>query len=206
MAASSENVSTEVQQRVLDLEERLLDSRWRVARSAHLHEASRTLQRQLDGIVTRVTPAEIARHVASATGSEMMSLQRVEENRLKLLATRGFDARFSAFFDSVGDGDCACGTALKSMRQTVVRDIEASPIFVGEAAQEELRVAGVASCVSTPLRAADGSMRGVFSIHRRTVWTPEGCELAQLEDLAAEIVTAMADPFSAEARLIRGHT
>src|SRR5262249_23709609 len=147
------------------LEERLLDSHWRVARSQNLLDASRALRLQLDGIVAPLSADDIVRFVIGATGAAMMSFQRVEGSRLKLRGTHGFDGRFAAFFDIVDGADCACGAAMAALKRVVVADVETSPLFVGHESLEELRAAGVASCISTPVMRSDGSMQAMFSIH-----------------------------------------
>lgn len=151
-----------------------------------------------------VTPEQILRYILAATGTEMMSLQFVEEEKLKLRGTHGFGRRFIEFFDVVADERCACGAALKEMRQLVVPSVENSSIFAGQESLEELRLAGVNACASTPfLRPADGTVLGMFSIHKRRLWTPDSGELDQLKSLARQISTALADPLSAAAQKIR---
>jgi GAF domain-containing protein len=150
-----------------------------------------------------ITPEQILLFIRAATGTEMMSLQFVEDEKLKLRGTHGFGQRFIEFFDIVADEGCCCGTALKEMRQLVVPSIESSSIFAGQESLEELRVAGVGACASTPWRAADGTVLGMFSIHKRRLWTPDSGELDQLKSLAQQISTALADPLSAAAQKIR---
>lgn len=193
-----------LQARVLELEELLLGSHWRVARSEYLLAATATLRRSLDGKATAtLTHEEMIRYICAKTGPTMMSLQLAEGTRLTLRGSRGFDRFFDEFFAVVETDDCACGVAFQNARQIVVPAIDSSPIYAAHESLDVLRAQGVASCVSTPFFASDGGIAGMFSILRRTVWHPADGELAQLRQIAADIAAALADPFSAAARLMR---
>lgn len=192
-------------QRVLDLHEALRTSRWSAARSSRLAAASDRVRRALDGDWPPITAEEIVRYIRAATGTPMMSFQRVENERLKLRGSHGFEKWFDEYFDIVGD-DCCCGVAFKRAQQIIVPEIESSPIFAGQESLGVLRAARVAACVSTPLRAADGTVHGMFSIHRDAIWNPTGGELDQIETLAREISAAMASPSSAAADAMRRRT
>jgi hypothetical protein len=154
----------------------------------------------------RLRHGEIARYIAAVTGADMVSFQVAEPGGLRLSAAHGLDGRFSAFFDIVRHDDaCACGAALKRQAQIVIPDIGASPIYARRQPLEELRVAGVAACVSTPiLRSYDNAMQGIFSILKADVWKPAPGELDQLSALGKEVAIALANPFSPQAYVIRG--
>ena len=193
-----------VQMRVLELEERLLESHWRVAKSKQLLASVETLRRRIDGTVpTAVTHEAVQRYICGKTGTKMMSLQLAEGMRLMLRGSRGFTRRFDEFFAVVATGHCACGVAFENARQIVVPAIDSSPIFAGQEALDVLRAEGVASCVSTPLLDGHSRIAGMFSIHRDRVWRPLEGELAHLRQMASEVAAALADPFSAAARMIR---
>src|SRR3546814_8882812 len=66
-----------------------------------------------------------------------------ETGVLKIAASRGFDAPFLTFFETVHENDAACGTALKRGERIVVEDVEASPIVLGTPALAVLLAAGV---------------------------------------------------------------
>jgi GAF domain-containing protein len=189
------------QERVIELKEALGDTLRAAAQSRRAAKSVSALPRPA---LDPITPEQILRYICAATGTEMLSLQFVEEDRLKLRGTQGFGRRFIEFFDIVDDEGCACGAALKEMRQLVVPSIESSRIFAGHESLEELRAAGVNACVSTPLlRAGDGGVVGMFSVHKRRLWTPDSGELDQLKSLARQISAALADPLSAAAQTLR---
>ena len=50
---------------------------------------------------------------------------------LKIVAQRGFEAPFLAFFNTVHDGLAACGTAMQRGERVIVEDVAASPLFAG---------------------------------------------------------------------------
>ena len=203
-AQMPEDSEARVQTRVLELEELLLNSHWRVARSEHLLATTDTLRRSLDGNGTAtLTHWEMLRYICAETGAAMMSLQLAEGTRLTLRGSRGFDRFFDEYFAVVENGHCACGVAFQNARQIVVPAIDSSPIYAGRESLDVLRAHGVASCVSTPFRGSDGSVAGMFSILRDAVWHPADGELAQLRHIANDITLAMADPLSVEARRLR---
>lgn len=140
------------QMRVLELEERLLDSHWRVAKSKQLLASVETLRRRIDGNAPNaVTHQDVVRYICGKTDTKMMSLQLAEGMRLVLRGSRGFTGMFDEFFAIVATGHCACGVAFENARQIVVPAIDSSPIFAGQKALDVLRAEGVVSCVSTPL-------------------------------------------------------
>lgn len=203
-AQMPEDSDISLQTRVLELEELLLNSHWRVARSEALLAAAETLRRRFDGHGTAtLTHSEIVRYICGKTGAAMMSLQLAEGTRLRLRGSRGVDRFFDEYFAVVVTGHCACGVALKDARQIVVPAIESSPIYAGQEALDVLRAQGVVSCVSTPFLGSNGGVAGMFSILRDFVWNPLDGELAQLQHIANDISAAIADPLSAEALRLR---
>lgn len=194
-----------LQTRVLELEELLLGSHWRIAQSERLLAATDTLRRDLDRDGTATLPyRDLTHYICAATGSKMMSLQLAVGKRLELRGSRGFGRLFDEYFAVVvPTGHCACGVAYESARQIVVPDIGASPIFAGQEALDVLRGQGVASCISTPLLGRHGRIVGMFSIHRDRVWHPLDGELVQLRQLAIDISAALADPLGAIAQGMR---
>lgn len=199
-----DGIGRELQERVLTLQETLLDSHWRAAQSATLLAATENLRRSLNGNgPAGVSPRDVVRYICDKTGAKMMSLQLAEGMRLLLRGSRGFARIFDEYFAVVTTGHCACGAAFESAQQLVVPAIDASPIFAGQESLDILRAQGVASCVSTPLSGRNGDIAGVLSVHRDVVWTPADGELAQLRDIANDVTTAMTDPLSAAARSMR---
>jgi GAF domain-containing protein len=199
-----DGIGRELQERVLTLQETLLDSHWRAAQSPTLLAATKNLRRSLNGNgLAGVSPQDAVRYICGKTGAKMMSLQLAEGMRLLLRGSRGFARIFDEFFAVVATGHCACGVAFENAQQLVVPAIDSSPIFAGQESLDILRAQGVASCVSTPLHGRNGRIAGMFSVHRDAVWTPGDGELAQLRRIANDVATALADPLSAEARSMR---
>jgi hypothetical protein len=198
-----ERIGKYMQKRVLDLQEMLITSQWHAAKSKGLLAATETLRRHLVGDIPAITHRDMMRYICGITGTGMMSLQLVEGTSLKLRGSHGFDAFFDDYFATVERDDCACGVAMKNASQTVVPTIEASPIYAGHETLDVLRTRGAVSCVSTPFLGSDGSIAGMFSLLRPTVWNPAEGELKQLEHIARHITAAITDPLSVEARLMR---
>jgi hypothetical protein len=200
---SAERIAPHLQERLLALQEILLGSHWRAAKSAALLIATQNLRRSLAAnSAATLTYQDMMRYIGAATGSSMMSLQIAEGTGLRLRGSHGFDRLFD-YFAVVERDDCACGAAFTNRRQTVVPAIGSSPIYAGQQSLVVLRERGVASCVSTPFLGRDGSVTGMFSILRRDIWHPADGELAQLQHIANDISTAMADPLSAVAQRLR---
>src|SRR5262245_16469109 len=98
----------------------------------------------------------------------------------------GFDPDFVEFFDYVDDADSACGYALRSRGQTIVGEIDTSPVF-SELARAVVTKSEVGSVVSTPLRDRAGAVHGVVSVHYSKPHAPTSeAELAEVRHVADE--------------------
>jgi hypothetical protein len=64
----------------------------------------------------------------------MGTIQLVEDDALKLVVHRGFEAPFLEFFatERDGDGSC-CGAAMQAALRVIAEDVTSSPIFAGAA-------------------------------------------------------------------------
>jgi GAF domain-containing protein len=199
-----EDLPQDLQERILELQESLERSAWRVSGSGRLRDATEALRRTLRGKPRSVGPGDVVAYIRAATGAEMLSFQLVEDTRLRLRGTHGFGQWFSDYFDIVEGADCCCGVALKEAKQIVVPEVAQSSIFAGQPSLQVLRASGVVSCVSTPLvGAGGGKVHGMFSIHRGQVWKPASREIDQLDQLAHQIAAALSDRMSPEAAMIR---
>ena len=67
------------------------------------------------------------------THADMSNIQLYDPTtrKLKIAAQRGFGPSFLAFWNTVSEGDGACGTAYDRLQRVVVEDVTKSPIFVG---------------------------------------------------------------------------
>ena len=112
------------------------------------------------------------------------TLQLRDDQGLRIVASRGFQAPFLEFFACVRDTSCACGTALREQSRVVVSDVAADPIFAGGEAGAVLHAAGARAVQSTPLLSAYGQVLGVLSTHYDHPYTPEEPELEIIDHIA----------------------
>jgi hypothetical protein len=107
---------------------------------------------------------------------------------LKIVASRGFAEPFLTFFQIVRtDSNSACGAALTRRMRVIVHDVSTSYLFVGTAALEIMKTAGVAGVHATPVIDGRGRMWGVFSIYWRRRLTAEKYNPALLDRCAADL-------------------
>ncbi len=94
---------------------------------------------------------------------------------LHLVAQRGLAKPFLNFFDVVADEESACGAALTSGGSVWVNDVCSSSIFRGTPSMDVMLDAGLRAVASLPVRADDGSLIGMLSVHhaRPTDWSGE---------------------------------
>jgi PAS domain S-box-containing protein len=119
---------------------------------------------------------------------------------LRIVAHRGFPPWWLDFWNSVSKGKGSCGTALERGERVMVQDIEQSPIFVGTAALDIQRRAGVRAVQSTPLVSRSGKPLGMFSTHYKI---PDRLDERALRvlDLLARQAADMIDRAQAEVAL-----
>jgi len=103
------------------------------------------------------------------------------EGRLRIVAQRNFPAWWLDYWETVEEGQGACGTALAQSRHVIVDDVERSPLFVGTPALDIQRRAGVRAVHSIPLCGKSGQCLGMFSTHFRAPHTPASGTLHVLE-------------------------
>jgi PAS domain S-box-containing protein len=94
---------------------------------------------------------------------------------LRIVAQRGFRQDFLEYFDSVGEGTGACGTALQRATRVIVEDVQTDPIF---APHVKIAVAaGFRAVQSTPLFSRNGEPLGMISTHFRQPHRPSERDL-----------------------------
>jgi len=185
--AGLERLTSERQARVLALEETLQHSHWQIANSKRLGQLAETALhlgvrrrnlRRFDHIVA---------YTVKRTGAEMLALQVIDGNALKLVGSYGFDQDFLNFFDVVTEDEaCACGTAFASKRQVLVSDVATSPLFGGRSRQV-IEAAGIRSVVSTPIISRNDELLGMLAIHRRAPWYPSSAEILDINTICNEL-------------------
>jgi len=129
---------------------------------------------------------EIIDAAIEITDADMGNIQLLENNALRIVAQRGFEAPFLDFFNTVHEGEAACGAAIASGKRVIVEDVEKSEIFCGTQALEVMLAAGARAVQSTPLITRFGRVLGMFSTHYRSPHRPSEHELHQLDVLARQ--------------------
>jgi GAF domain-containing protein len=86
------------------------------------------------------------------------------------------------FFEIVHDEESACGTALAAGKPVWVPEVASSPIFAGTPSLDVMLDAGSRAVASMPVRAEDGHVIAMISVHchQPTAWTEQ-----QRQQLAA---------------------
>jgi PAS domain S-box-containing protein len=170
-------------------EERLRESEQRLAAELEgmirLHELSTRLVQTGDAaeLLLEIVDAAIA-----VTAADLGNIQLFDRGSgtLKIVANRGFEASFLEFFNSVHEGQAACGTAMSSGKRVIIEDVAASPVFAGTPALEVMLVAGARAVQSTPLTSRSGRLVGMLSTHYRTPRRPAERDLRLLDLLARQ--------------------
>jgi signal transduction histidine kinase/DNA-binding response OmpR family regulator len=135
------------------------------------------------GCVQAIVDAAIA-----ITGADKANLQVLDpaSGGLRIIAHRGFDPPFLAFFDDVRNDASACRAAHKSAQRIVVEDVSRSEIFAGQPSLTVLLDAGVHAVQSIPLLSARGNVLGMLSIHFCRRHSPSERELRLVDLLARQ--------------------
>jgi PAS domain S-box-containing protein len=144
-------------------EARLLDD---LAAMTKLQEVSTRLVQTSDpaALLLEIVDAAIA-----VTGADMGNIQLLDHasDRLRIVASRGFDGPFLEFFDTVQGGHAGGGMAMETRERIGVEDVDDSPLFRDSPALDVLHTAGVRSLQATPLFDRSGRVVGVLSTHYR---------------------------------------
>jgi PAS domain S-box-containing protein len=128
---------------------------------------------------------EILDAAIELTGANMGNIQLLDGGVLKIAAQRGFEEPFLNFFNTVHEGQAACGAAMRSGARVVVEDVAKSPVFAGRALEVMLAARALA-VQSTPLISRTGRMLGMFSTHYHAPYRPSERELRLLDVLARQ--------------------
>jgi GAF domain-containing protein len=123
------------------------------------------------------------------TKANMANLQLFDPGRgaLHIAAQYGFGRQFLDYFDSVHEGEAACGEAFKARGRVVVEDVTESPIFRGTTALEVLLDTGVRAVQSTPLIDGSGTILGILSTHWSSPRPMNSQDLLQVDLLARTV-------------------
>lgn len=131
---------------------------------------------------------EIVDAAIEITKADFGNIQLIHPStrRLRIEAQRGFSKEWVEFWDNVGEGHGACGTALVCEERIIVEDVEQSEIFIGTDGLKVLIESGVRAVQSTPLVSRSGQMLGMFSTHYRKPHHPDHRTLELLDLLARQ--------------------
>jgi PAS domain S-box-containing protein len=135
----------------------------------------------------RLLLEEILNAAIEITSADMGNIQLLEDDALKIVVQRGFDAPFLEFFAAVHDGHgSCCGAAKEKAARVIVEDVASSPIFSGTRNLEVMLAANARAVQSTPLVSRSGRLLGVFSTHFHAPHRPSERELRLLDLLARQ--------------------
>jgi len=104
---------------------------------------------------------------------------------LHIVAHRGFQPPFLAYFATVHDSPVACCEAMRRRTSVIVEDVSSSALFDGPA-MAVMEAAGVRAVQSTPMMSREGRLLGVFSTHWREPHPPVHDTLRPLEIIARQ--------------------
>jgi len=154
--------------------------------SLRLQEISTLLIQEgnLDALYERVLDAAI-----DLMSADMGSMQKydAEQDRLRLLASRGFHLESVAVWEQVNrDSATSCGMALSAGRRVIVPDVECSDVMAGSTDLNVSRRAGIRAMHSTPLVSRSGRLLGMISTHWAKPHYPTEHELRALDVLARQ--------------------
>jgi PAS domain S-box-containing protein len=128
---------------------------------------------------------EILDAAMEITHAQMGNVQLLDDDVLRIVCHRGFDAPFLEFFESVHIGRSAWGAALQRGERVLVEDAAASELLGGPAL-DVLVAAGSRALQSTPLISRAGQVLGVFSTHYASPHRPGDRDLRMLDLLARQ--------------------
>jgi PAS domain S-box-containing protein len=141
-----------------------------------------------DGNDTAGCLGDILKVAMEITGADKGNIQLLDpkSDQLVLSAQNGFDEPFLEFFESVIDGDTACGVALQSHQRVFVEDITKSEIYSGKPSLAAMREADVLAVQSVPLLSSTGNVLGIISTHFSNAHRPSEQELRLMDLLARQ--------------------
>ena len=164
-----------------------------------LHELSTRL---LASTELQLLLDEILRAVIALRNADFGNVQlyNPDTQALEIVAQRGFQADFLAYFASVREESSACGRALQRQERIIIADVDMDPGFAPHRAIAAS--AGFRAVQSTPLFSRVGERLGMLSTHFRQPHCPSAYEL-RLTDLYARQAAEMIERQRAEEALLR---
>jgi PAS domain S-box-containing protein len=148
-----------------------------------MHELSRRLLEPggLEPLLREVMDAAVA-----IMHAERGTLQLLEGNSLRIVASHGHQRPFLEFFASAETRASACGEAMTCGKRLIVPDVETSSLFVGTASLAVLRDAGVRAVQSTPMVSRTGALLGILTTQWATPHNPDEHDLRRIDLLVRQ--------------------
>jgi PAS domain S-box-containing protein len=119
------------------------------------------------------------------TRADMGFVQLAADDRLTMVASRGFSSQFLRSLDQADPIRSPGSATLASGQRVVIEDIAVSPQFTGDTRRSFLD-AGAHAVQSTPLVSREGRLVGVLSTHYRRPQRPSDSDLRLLDLLARQ--------------------
>jgi PAS domain S-box-containing protein len=119
-------------------------------------------------------------------GADRGTLQLIEGDSLRIVASNGHREPFLDFFASVENRASACGQAMVQLERVVIPDVEESLIFAGTSSLPVMREAGVRAVQSTPLVSRTGMLLGILTTQWNVPYTPDKHDLWRIDLLARQ--------------------
>jgi hypothetical protein len=135
-------------------------------------------------------------------GADMGTLQLLEGDSLRIVASHGHKPPFLEFFALAEDVASVCGEATRRGERVVVADVETSLIFAGTHSLAVLQEAGVRAVQSTPMISRNGTLLGILTTQWKVPFTPDEHDLWRI-DLLARQAADLIDQSRAEKELRR---
>jgi PAS domain S-box-containing protein len=129
---------------------------------------------------------EIMNAGVAIVGSEMGTLQLLEGDSLRIVASYGHQQEFLDFFASAESQASVCGEATRRGERVVVSDVETSPLFAGTPSLAVLREAGVRAVQSTPMMSREGELVGILTTQWKVPYNPDEHDLWRIDLLARQ--------------------
>jgi len=160
VAIASKRVTDELVRARQELEEELADTRLLQDISMRLLASG-----DADSLYREIVDA-----AATIMQSQFASMQALmDDGRLKLLASLGFDACADEFWKWVTlDSKSTCGEALRTRRRVFVSDLEQCGFMAGSDDLATYRHLGIRAVQTTPLVSRKGQVIGMISTHWHT--------------------------------------
>lgn len=106
---------------------------------------------------------------------------------LHIEAQYGFEQPFLEFFESVCEGQAACGAAAGSRAVVIVEDVATSPLFANLPSRDVMLAAHALAVVSFPIIRRTNDVAGVLSVHYDAPGLPSRHALGMLGSIAERL-------------------